>query len=193
MGRECSHAMSYAMLEMLLTALWVLTPLTLLLLWALPRLGVHRPRWTRRWRIQSARRVIHTLFDTGTMSPGQQLSYLRKVDPLVFEEAVLLALAARRIPVQPNARYSGDGGIDGRCRFADRTVYLQMKRYKGHINPRHVQAFRSLCLSAGVQGWFIHTGKTGLTSKLHCGREIRIVSGQRLLALLDPRAPGSFL
>nr|WP_306670548.1 restriction endonuclease [Acidithiobacillus ferrooxidans] len=45
---------------------------------------------------------------------ARRIAYLRKIDPLVFEELVLDAFQKEGWLVQRSTRYSGDGGIDGR-------------------------------------------------------------------------------
>lgn len=67
-----------------------------------------------------------------------------------------------------NKRYTGDGGIDGRCNINGSDYLIQSKRYKSHINPA-----------------FVHTGKTGAKSKQIAQDEnLEMISGQRLLNLL---------
>lgn len=107
------------------------------------------------------------------------IAYLRKVDPYVFEELLLTAFARRGIAVRRNARYSGDGGIDGRLRLGGERVYLQAKRYRTHIRAGDVRAFQTLVAEQQVKGIFAHTGRTGRGARAGAG-ELEFLSGRRL-------------
>lgn len=108
-----------------------------------------------------------------------QFAYLRKVEPLLFEEMVLEAFRQRKFMVRFNERYSGDGGIDGRIwvedwrqidpyfarRYPDRIVRgwagLQCKRYQGAVRQEHIRQFPEDMAREGlVAGFFVHTGTT---------------------------------
>lgn len=144
---------------------------------------------SHRWRIRRAQRVLALLRDIGVRrGPGAQFAYLRKVDPWVVEELVLTALARQGHRIQRNARYTGDGGLDGRC-WIDRTLhFIQVKRYGGYIAAADVAAFARVCEEHAAEGLFIHTGRTG-GGAAAAGREsnVTIVSGRKLLELLDVR------
>ncbi len=138
------------------------------------------------WRIRAAGQAIRTLKKIGRNSgPRAQFGFLRyRIDPFVFEEAILTALARRGIRIVRNRRYTGDGGIDGRCYFGGRLVLIQAKKYTEHIKPQDVRQHLNLCRRHLALGLFVHTGKTGPASRqLKCS-ELDIVSGDRLLALL---------
>lgn len=97
---------------------------------------------------------------------GQKLNYLKKIDPYVFEEILLTAFESKGYKIERSKRYSGDGGIDGKIYDKQNNeIFLQAKRYKGHINLQHLKDFEKLINQKGVQGYFIHTGKTGKFSK----------------------------
>lgn len=120
-------------------------------------------------------------------------AYLRKCDPLVFEELVLCSFERAGAFVIRDLRYSGDGGIDGRV-WIPRMGWcaVQAKRYGAHINHRHLEDFRSLLARTGY-GWglFVHTGRTGAAAYEHlAGRRVILISGQRLVHLL--RGPYPF-
>lgn len=114
------------------------------------------------------------------------LPYLRKIDPYVFEELVLWAFKQKGYRVYRNARYSGDGGVDGKVRINGKKLLIQDKRYSGYIQLAHIKAFDETCRKKKQNGLFIHTGKTGQNSKdISCNSErITIISGTKLIQLL---------
>jgi len=137
----------------------------------------------RKWR--AARRVRKKL-QSDDMNAAQKLSYLRKIDPYVFEELVLMSFREAGYAITRNRRYSGDGGVDGRMKKNGVRWYVQCKRYGGYICARHVDEFSAVCERAGVHGVFVHTGKTGGASKEVARQDenITIVSGGCLLWLV---------
>ncbi|MCT6953383.1 restriction endonuclease, partial [Salmonella enterica subsp. enterica serovar Javiana] len=66
-----------------------------------------RTRRHRRYR-ETAQRVLVRL--PALSSDGARLSYLRKINPYVFEELLLLTLEKQGLEVIRNRSYSGDGG-----------------------------------------------------------------------------------
>ena len=117
---------------------------------------------------------------------GQRMSYLRKINPYVFEELLLLAFERQGYAVQRNASYSGDGGLDGRVHINGECWLIQAKRYSRAITPSHVQDFDALLTRMGQRGLFIHTGRTGPKSKnaSHASVRLTIISGHILINLL---------
>src|SRR3546814_9225134 len=63
---------------------------------------------------------------------------------------------------------------------------VQAKRYADTIRPEHVEAFAQLCAAKSMPGLFIHTGRTGPSTRtlLNRHRHIQIISGDQLLALI---------
>ncbi len=122
------------------------------------------------------------------LAPGQKMSYLRKVSPYVFEEAVLTGFENHGHRIRRNLRYSGDGGVDGQVLSDGKWAPVQCKRYKDHIALRDVKEFAELCRRKGTEGYFVHTGRTGKGSREAARRfgNVRFVSGDRLLELLSP-------
>ena len=117
------------------------------------------------------------------------LGILRGCDPFVFEELLLHIFEDNQeFNVVRNKRYTGDGGIDGRFYFDDYPFLVQAKRYKSHINPKHVEEFaEKITVFKAEFGLFIHTGKTGkLSSKTawHSRKDLMLVSGQKLVNLV---------
>ncbi|ENN3466256.1 restriction endonuclease [Salmonella enterica] len=142
-----------------------------------------RVRRHRRYR-ETAQRVLVRL--PALSSDGARLSYLRKINPYVFEELLLLALEKRGLEVIRNRSYSGDGGLDGQVFINGERWLIQAKRYSRSISPQHVREFGELLAREGCRGFFVHTGRTGRKSldSLRGYPQIQLVSGRRLLALL---------
>ncbi|MFB0713548.1 restriction endonuclease [Buttiauxella noackiae] len=133
---------------------------------------------------KQAQRVLDKLPLLG--GDGQQLSYLRKINPYVFEELLLTAFKRQGYRIKRNKRYSGDGGLDGQV-WRDKQRYLiQAKRYSGVICPSHIVAFGHLARRERCRGLFIHTGRTGSGGKvaLSLFPEVELISGQKLIGLL---------
>lgn len=153
----------------------------------------NRKRGHRRRRRQAARvvervRGIHGRSEGETFA--RRLAYLRRIDPLTFEELVLDAF--ERSPGHKairNRRYTGDGGIDGRVLLPGGAIVgVQCKRYTGPINWQHVEQFSVDLLASGMDsGVFVHTGRTpqgrGEQRRRPPGG-VEILSGQRLLDFL---------
>lgn len=137
----------------------------------------------RRYRA-TAERVLQRLPQLA--GDAQRLAYLRKINPYVFEELLLLAFERQGHPVQRSASYSGDGGLDGQVFIDGQRWLIQAKRYSSTITPAHIRDFGTLLLRERCVGFFIHTGRTGNLSRLllHAYPQVRLISGQRLLNLL---------
>ncbi|WP_447870040.1 restriction endonuclease [Serratia fonticola] len=141
----------------------------------------------RRYRA-TAVRVLQRLPQLG--GDGQRLAYLRKINPYVFEELLLLAFERQGYAVIRNASYSGDGGLDGQVIIGDKKYFIQAKRYGRAITPSHIKNSGALLRHHHCQGFFIHTGRTGQLSRalLQNHPHVHLVSGQKLLALLAGNA-----
>jgi restriction system protein len=145
-----------------------------------------RVRRHRRYR-QTAEWVLTRLPQLD--ADGARLNYLRRINPYVFEELLLLALENQGLKVIRNPSYSGDGGLDGQVLIAGERWLIQAKRYSRSISPQHVRDFGELLAREGCCGFFIHTGRTGRKSRdgLQTYPQVRLISGQRLLNLLAGR------
>lgn len=143
-----------------------------------------------RRRIAASRRLLHTLRGfSGEGVGGRAFAYLRTVDPLLYEETVLSALEDAGAVVLRNLRYTGDGGIDGRCWLPGRGIRpfaIQCKRYGSAVAPRHMVEFcRAIAGGRFAGGLFIHCGRTGpLSYEAMRGRSVHLVSGQVMLNLM---------
>lgn len=156
--------------------------------------GWRRVRLSRLHRKNIARShalLVKLRSTSGERRGARIITYLRKVDPLVFEELLLTAFESCGYAVKRNRRYTGDGGIDGRVIVPGRgEVPVQAKRYSNSINPAHVHAFAEHAKPVGL-GLFIHTGKTGAAARAHARSSgcIHVISGQRLVDLIDGADP----
>ena len=132
-----------------------------------------------RWRVYKGNKLIF-FFRKNKFKFGQTISYLRKIDPFVFEELLLSLFYERGFKIRRNKRYTGDGGIDGIVFFGSQKYLIQAKRYSKYINKKHVLEFNELCLKNEAKGFFIHTGKTGLKAKEVATDIVCFVSGEQL-------------
>lgn len=119
-------------------------------------------------------------------SPNRLFAYVRKIDPFVFEELLLLAFKARGLKVIHNKRYTGDGGIDGIVVLPTKhRIAVQAKRYQSHINVQHLRDFAQDLKNQGCSGgFFIHSGKSGSAVYQHLPPNIALISGENLHKLL---------
>jgi restriction system protein len=142
-----------------------------------------RHYWGRHARFQ--RYAVSALKKLPNMAPAQQVSYLRKINPFVFEELILTAFKRLGHKITRNKKYTGDGGIDGRVCINGVDYLVQAKRYRNHISAAHMSEFIDICRREKMKGLFIHTGRTGKLARTR-GQDssVDIVSGQRLLNLL---------
>lgn len=162
--------------------LLLLCLIVLIVMWSRPAASV-RSRRHRRYR-KTAQRILMRLPELSC--DGARLNYLRKINPYVFEELLLLALEKQGLDVIRNHSYSGDGSVDGQVFIDGKRWLIQVKRYSRSISPQHVREFGELLAREGCCGFFIHTGRTGHMSRSVCSASPRlfIISGQWLLDLL---------
>lgn len=115
---------------------------------------------------------------------ARRIAYLRKIDPLVFEELVLDAFEKKGFLIERNARYTGDGGLDGKV-YRDNVWHgVQCKRYKSAIHTLHLDHFYSDLNKFNLKsGYFIHTGTTPEPAK-NKYKNIKVISGKMLINLL---------
>ena len=115
---------------------------------------------------------------------ARRIAYLRKIDPLVFEEMVLDAFQRQGLIVERGTRYSGDGGLDGKIFRDNHWIGIQCKRYKAGIKSEHVEQFeRDLFRFGMTEGYFVHTGRTPSGVK-HRRNNVIVLSGRPLLDFL---------
>jgi restriction system protein len=135
-------------------------------------------------KIAKSKRVLNKLNTPDFDNNGKIISYLRKIDPYVFEELLLSALAEKDFKIIRNERYSHDGGIDGRAYNKDGALYLiQAKRYSSYVSIQHLYEFKQKV--GKNRGLFIHTGKTGkdVYNRFE-NTNVEIISGTKLINLI---------
>ncbi len=145
---------------------------------------------SHRWRKQSASKTLQKVRNFA--NDGQVISYLRKLDPFVFEELLLLAISENlNCTVIHNDKYTGDGGVDGKFilhQGNSKKLYLiQAKRYSSHINHHDVlKLSREVENQKAFRGLFIHTGRSGKQAfaNTYKYQNVEIVSGQKLVELV---------
>lgn len=148
--------------------------------------GVVENSRTHVWRRESAAKAFAKI-RRGEIPRGSVLAYLRKVDPLEFEEIILLSLRAAGYRTGARGSYSGDGGIDGIVSRGGVTYIVQCKRYSGHISAKDVRRLEGECSRRGCGGLFIHTGRTGKESREVVRTDfsrVKIISGDALVRLV---------
>lgn len=146
-------------------------------------------KWRHLYHIRKAKQVIKKLKEIAKTPnyEGKIISYLRKINPYVFEEMILTVIEENNIRVFRNTRYSGDGGIDGIFKIKQGKVLIQCKRYKNYINAKDVQELTNKVKEEKhFMGIFVHTGKTGDKSKNIALNEKNIVflSGSNLVNII---------
>lgn len=100
-------------------------------------------------------------------NPERVINYLKKIDPYVFEEMILSVLEKKKIKIQRNVSYSGDGGIDGIFHCKKGRVLIQCKRYSNYINYQDVKELaENVNKGKFYAGLFVHTGNTGKASTM---------------------------
>lgn len=171
--------------------IWLLCIFSLYIAYKLESLLMRRDRRDRAKICRheaNIKNAIKFLGEINGLPPAHRMSRLKcDITPYVFEEAVLTGIERSGYPVVRGRRYSGDGGIDGKFTVGKVKYFVQSKRYKSYINPRHVKDFDQLCQRHKVRGVFAHTGRTGYRSKdqFTLSDHIELVSGDKLLRLLD--------
>jgi restriction system protein len=139
--------------------------------------------------VQKSRLILKTL--RGIKYASGVISYLKKIDPYVCEEVVISSLEDQGFEVARSPSYSGDGGMDGAAIIYGKSYIIQTKRYSGHISKQHMEKFISLCKHHGVNGLFVHTGKTGRhTRRLAKRSNVIVVSGDKLVGLIKGKRFG---
>lgn len=141
-------------------------------------------RFSPRYRVALAAKTIKRLRKLNLSNP-ELLSYLRKIDPFVFEEMLLTLLKENGYKIKRNKRYTGDGGSDGQVWYKGKHYHVQAKRYKNHISKQHMKDFIQLTKKDKTNGLFIHTGRTGKETKALADEyNIEIISGDKLCKLV---------
>lgn len=151
---------------------------------------LNKEKRSHKWRYKSANRAFKLL--KGFQNEAQVMIYLRKVDPFVFEEILLVAISQNKnCKIIRNDKYTGDGGIDGRFIYNEngkKYLYLvQAKRYSSYINNQDILLLsKKVAEEKAYKGLFIHTGKSGKGAwgNVMQLNNIEIISGNKLLNLV---------
>lgn len=148
-------------------------------------------KWVHLYRIQKGKTVLKKIKQISKEKDGNSnariISYLRKIDPYVFEEMMLSVIEDSNIRVYRNLQYSGDGGIDGIFKLDKGKVLVQCKRYSNYINHSDVSKLAMKVKSDKYYlGLFVHTGKTGQQSKKTTSEHGNVIflSGSSLVDVL---------
>lgn len=151
------------------------------------RIQSRRKRGHRRRQDAAGRRAVRLVDIVGQDAQetfARRMAYLRKMDPLVFEELVLDGFQKKGWIVERNTRYSGDGGLDGKVFMDSGWHGIQCKRYKGAIQTAHVDQFARDLRKFGMEtGYFVHTGRTPSGTRNRHDNVI-IISGAELVDFL---------
>lgn len=133
-----------------------------------------------------ARKVYKKINSIKNENEMWMLSYLRKIDPFVFEELILFSFKKLGCKIYHNRRYTGDGGIDGKVKIGNKIYLIQDKRYTNYINNNHLMSFNDVCFKNNSPGFFVHTGKTGqgVSFLKQQYPNITIISGKNLISLI---------
>lgn len=140
----------------------------------------------KKWRVRASYRYLKKIRSiSGDNKFARTISYLRKIDPFIFEEMILSVIQEQKFKIYRNKKYTGDGGIDGRFKVGRKIYYIQAKRYQSHIAKKHVEEFNYIVARDKVKGVFIHTGKTGKGSKNIASKNVSFISGEKLVNFLN--------
>lgn len=174
------------MFASLLVAVIVSTAYTLIASFTKTGSAKHDRRIAESWdRLKEVERFV-------SAGKYQQAFHLIRytIDPYTFEEMLLSAFERSGAGIVRNARYSGDGGIDGRIYYQGSSWLIQAKRYRGHIRLSDLKKHRDICEKHNAKGIFIHAGRTGKGSAA-AGRSagVVILSGHKLMDFLAGHAP----
>ena len=176
------HAMPSKTMAILFFTLITLACLTLLLNSRVFKKTRKERRHT--YHIKKSHQVFDKIREIETWQ--QALSYLRKINPTTFEELLLTSLNRAGIKIKRNSRYTGDGGIDGTAYLPNgQKLIIQAKRYTKFVSKEHIMEFSRVCQQQNGIGLFVHTGRTPKTAWVELPRNIKVISGERLIIFLN--------
>ncbi|MCM1297527.1 MAG: restriction endonuclease [Muribaculaceae bacterium] len=124
---------------------------------------------------------------------SELLSKLKQVDPVRFEQIVIILMEKMNYGVGSMTKLSHDGGIDGiidEDELGLEKIYLQAKRYaENKVNEKEMQNFAgALGCSTVRKGVFITTSFFDERAKKKAdsiqGKVIRLIDGQELTRLM---------
>jgi restriction system protein len=138
-------------------------------------------------KIATGDKIIEKLNSFQGQYKNQQiLTYLRKIDPYVFEELLLSAFELKGFKIIRNKSYSGDGGLDGMIDTKEGLILIQAKRYSNVIKRAQLEDFSCLIAKKkAIGGYFVHTGKTAVKNyQEYKNSNIKIISGEKLIDII---------
>ena len=175
----------YPMIPLKLILIFVII---LILLFYISQTGSLKNR-RHKYKINKAKQILFKFRDfNDEFRNAKIITYLRKIDPYVFEELLLEAFEIKGYKVKRNKSYSNDGGVDGLIFNArEERIFIQAKRYKSFVNRQHIHEFsRFILANDAVGGYFIHTGKTSKPIlEQFRNSNIHIISGSKLVELIS--------
>ncbi|GAB2856258.1 hypothetical protein GCM10027277_26080 [Pseudoduganella ginsengisoli] len=141
--------------------------------------------------VRRSRRVLRKV--RGFKEPGagaRCLAYLRRIDPLLFEEVIMSALEDAGLFVLRSQHYGGDGGGDGVVWIPGRGwCSVLCNRFRGQVHAADVRAIAWALAKSGYDGGLlVHSCLcvTALHAQLDTAR-IALLGGDRLLRLIRER------
>lgn len=141
--------------------------------------------WTKprhRRNIKQARQILSKIrtFE----HDGQVLTYLKRIDPYVFEELVVQLFIDAGLIGWRSPSYSGDGGMDGKVYYPQfGWCYIQSKRYNKAIRAQHIHDF--IALVGKRHGFFVHSGiSSGTIREYLRDTRVRMLSGSLLVRIV---------
>lgn len=126
--------------------------------------------------------------------PGAKLNYLKKINPYVFEELVLLLFAKNGFAIWISKSYSADGGFDGKV-FHPKIGWcpIQSKCYTQRIASSHVKEFANQCKKYPI-GFFVHTARSSDQLRLFVQKQpCAFISGSVLIDSISANETDKFL
>jgi restriction system protein len=139
---------------------------------------------TRRHRRYQASAARALQFLATLPRDSQRINYLRKINPHVFEELMLLVLVRQGFTVVRNVAYRRNGGNDSQVIIDGEYWLIQARRYFRTVSQSHVSEFDCLLFQRSRRGLFIHTGLIN-NDICNASKRLHIINGQNLLAILS--------
>lgn len=118
---------------------------------------------------------------------GPLLNRLKHLNPFIFEAVLLQCCKAYGYCIQSEAKFTKDGGVDGKFSYLGRFYVIQAKLYKGEAVPDHIPMFQNaIGWQQATRGYFFHTGRAGdeFWEAVKQADRVTVLSGQRLVDFL---------
>ncbi len=121
------------------------------------------------------------------VTTSQVIGKLRHLNPFIFESILLECCKGYDYCVQSEAKFTKDGGVDGKFSYLGRFYVIQAKLYKGDAVPKHIEMFQNaIGWQHASRGYFFHTGKatSEFWAAVKKADKVSVISGQRLVDFL---------